>query len=79
MSHVNPPANTPNVRIENPDARRWIGNGLAWISAALAVAVLVDNSIPQLDYAFVTGPAALIVAGLFSIFQLGVTSPNVPR
>ena len=77
MSHVDPSA-TPNVVIQNPTVRKVVGNTLAVASVALAVATLVDGAIAELDYGFITGPAAVIIAGLFGIFQLGVTSPNVP-
>ncbi len=77
MSHVDP-STTPNVVIQNPTVRKVVGNTLAVASVALAVATLVDGAIAELDYGFITGPAAVIIAGLFGIFQLGVTSPNVP-
>jgi hypothetical protein len=73
------PTYTPNVVVENPLVRKVVGNTLGVASLALAIATLVDGAIVELDYAFVTGPAAVIIAGLFGIFQLGVTSPNVPR
>jgi hypothetical protein len=73
------PTYTPNVIVENPTIRKVVGNALGVASLLLAVGTLVDGAIAELDYAFVTGPAAVIVAGLFGIFQLGVTSPNVPR
>jgi hypothetical protein len=73
------PTYTPNVIVENPTVRKVVGNALGVASLLLAVGTLVDGAIAELDYAFVTGPAAVIVAGLFGIFQLGVTSPNVPR
>lgn len=72
------PTETPNVVVGNPHVRKYVGNTLAVASVLLAIATLVDGAIAELDYAFVTGPAAVIVAGLFGIFQLGVTSPNVP-
>lgn len=79
MSHVAPPTQTPNVVVENPHVRKVVGNVLAVASVGLAIATLVDGAIAELDYGFVTGPAAVIIAGLFGIFQLGVTSPNVPK
>jgi hypothetical protein len=73
------PTYTPNVIVENPTIRKAVGNALGVASLLLAVGTLVDGAIAEIDYAFITGPAAVIVAGLFGIFQLGVTSPNVPR
>lgn len=72
------PSNTPNVIVQNPLVRKIAGNVLAVASLVLAIAVLVDGAIEALDYTFVTAPAAVIIGGLFSIFQLTVTSPNVP-
>lgn len=78
MTNINP-TETPNVVVQNPLVRKVVGNTLAVASLALAVAVLVDVNVVGLDYAFVTIPAGGIIAGLFGIFQLGVTSPNVPK
>lgn len=73
------PSVTPNVIVSDPRVRKIVGNILGVSSLVLSVATLVDGAIPELDYANVTGPAAVIIAGLFGIFQLGVTSPNVPK
>jgi len=72
------PTETPNVIVSNPAVRKVVGNILGVASLVLAVATLVDGAIAGLDYGFVTGPAAVIITGVFGIFQLGVTSPNVP-
>lgn len=72
------PTETPNVVVANPIVRKVVGNTLAVASLALAIATLVDGAIEGLSYSFVTGPAAVIITGLFGIFQLAVTSPNVP-
>lgn len=77
MSNIEPSA-TPNVVVSDPRVRKAVGNTLAVASVALAIATLVDSAIVELDYGNITGPAAVIIAGLFGIFQLGVTSPNVP-
>jgi ABC-type amino acid transport system permease subunit len=78
MPEENLPTQTPNVVVENPQVRKLIGNVLAVASLLLAIAVLVDGAIEQLDYAYITAPAATIIGGLFGIFQLGVTRPNIP-
>lgn len=79
MTDVNGnPSITPNVVLENPAIRKAVGNVLGVASVLLSIAVLVDGAIGELDYGNVTGPAAVIIAGLFGIFQLRVTSPNVP-
>lgn len=73
------PTQTPNVVIEDPRVRKAAGNILAVASLVEAIAVLVDGAIAQIDYGYITGPAAIIITGLFGIFQLAVTSPNVPK
>jgi hypothetical protein len=78
MTHV-APTETPNVVVTNPLIRKVAGNTLAVGSLVLAVAVLVDGAIAEIDYANITEPAAVIITGLFGIFQLSVTSPNVPK
>lgn len=72
------PSQTPNVIVSDPRVRKIAGNALGVATLLLAIATLVDGAVVELDYGNVTGPATVIIAGLFSIFQLGVTSPNVP-
>jgi len=69
---------TPNVRIESPTARKIIGNVFGWATLILLAIGVVDAPIEQLDLAWFTVPATTIVAGLFSLYQLTITSPNVP-
>jgi hypothetical protein len=78
MSHAPIPSETPNVIISNPTVRKWVGNILGAATTILAIATVVDGAVAELDYANVTGPAAVIIAGILGIFQLTVTSPNVP-
>jgi hypothetical protein len=79
VTNSGPSNYTPNAVVENPAVRKIVGNVLAVASVLLSIAVLVDGAIGDIDYGNVTGPAAVIIAGLFGIFQLGVTSPNVPK
>ena len=72
------PSETPNVIVQNPAVRKVVGNILGVASLVLSIATLVDGAIPDIEYANITGPAAVIITGLFGIFQLAVTSPNVP-
>jgi uncharacterized membrane protein HdeD (DUF308 family) len=72
------PSPTPNVIVSNPVVRKWAGNILGVASLLLTIAFLVDNAIAAINIEAYTGPAAVIVGGLFGIFQLTVTSPNVP-
>lgn len=78
MTHV-APTETPNVIVQNPAVRKVVGNILGGATLVLSIATLVDGAIAAVDYAYITGPAAVIIGGLFGIFQLGVTSPNVPK
>jgi hypothetical protein len=79
MSNPNLPSETPNVVVSNPVVRKVVGNTLGVASLLLAIATLVDGAIAEIDYGFIWGPAAVIITGLFGIFQLSVTSPNVPK
>lgn len=79
MSTTLNPSYTPNVRIENPKARKVVGDSLGWAGVAVTAATIVDQAIPAVDYAFITTPAAVIVLGLLGLFQTLVTSPNVPK
>lgn len=78
MSNAPLPTLTPNVIIENPTVRKVMGNLLAAATLVLYVLVLVDGAIDAFNLQWLTQPAAVIVAGLLSIFQLTVTSSNVP-
>lgn len=71
------PTLAPNVRIEDPRARKIIGNALGWAVIALLVLSIFDANIVELDLAWLSVPAAGIVAGLQALFQLLITSPNV--
>ena len=73
------PTETPNIIVQNPTVRKWVGNILAVATLVLSIATLVDGAIEQIAYSEYTGPAAVIIAGLFGIFQITVTSPNIPK
>lgn len=73
------PTTTPNTGIiQNPTVRKWAGNILGVATLVLSVVVLVDGAVDSIVLEEWTRPAAVIIAGLLGIFQLGVTSPNVP-
>lgn len=72
------PTPTPNVRIESPKVRKIVGNVFGWATLGLLAVGVVDAPIEQIDLAWFTVPATTIVAGLFSLYQLTITSPNVP-
>ena len=77
-NNMSNPSITPNVRIVDPSVRKLVGNILGWASVALTATVIVDQSIVELDLAFITVPAGLIITGFFGLYQLLITSPNVP-
>lgn len=72
------PSTTPNVVVQDPRVRKVVGNVLAVATVVLAIVIMVDGYVPAFDIAWITTPALGISGGLFSIFQLAVTSPNVP-
>lgn len=69
---------TPNVRIENPNTRKLVGNIIGWAGVLVTATTIVDQSIPAIDLAWLTIPAGSIVLGFLSLFQTLITSPNVP-
>lgn len=71
------PTLTPNVRIEDPRARKIIGNVLGWAVIALLALGIIDANVPELNLSFWLIRAAAILAGFQSLFQLLITSPNV--
>ena len=80
MSNPNPgqASLTPNVRIENPKARKLIGDVLGWAVVGLFALNIIDMNIAELDLAWLAIPLNGILAGFLALFQLLVTSPNVP-
>ena len=70
---------TANVRVTNPTVRRVVGRIFGWAAVVLLAAGLVDQAIPAFDIAPQLGTASTIVLGLFGLWQLIVTDPNVPR
>lgn len=76
------PTTTPNTSplglFDNPLVRKWVNLILPTAVVLVLLAQLVDQSIPELDYAYITDPAFKIVAGLAALFGLTTTVPNVP-
>lgn len=67
-----------NGLISNPTARKVLGNIFAWVTLALLAAVVVDGALAAVNFDFITEPTTKIVVGLFALFQITSTSPNVP-
>lgn len=82
MSDTTFPTQTPNKSpfglFDNPVVRKWLNLILPAAVLLVLVAQLVDQSIPQIDYAVYTDPAFKIVAGIAALFGVSVTLPNVP-
>ena len=70
---------TPNVVVQNPTVRRVAG----WIIGTAAVRVptliVVDVNAPAFDLSAWTTPAMAATSFLAGVFQLAVSTPNVPR
>lgn len=72
------PIEVPNQVIENPALRKTANTILGWASLVLAIIVIFDAGINQIDLFDVTAPAAYIVMALNGLFGLTVTNKNYP-
>ncbi|HWU29819.1 MAG TPA: hypothetical protein VN041_12130 [Microbacterium sp.] len=70
---------TPNVVVQNPTVRRIAGIVLGVASLLTSAAIVIDGSSPAFDISAITTPAGALVLFLAGAFQVGVTTPNVPR
>jgi len=69
---------TANARVRNPTVRKVVGRVFGWAAIGLLGAGIVDQAISQVDVSSEIGTASTIVIGLFGLWQLVVTDPNVP-
>lgn len=69
---------TANVRVSSPLVRKVVGRVFGWAAVVLLAAGIVDQAIPAVDVSPEIGTASTIVLGLFGLWQLIVTDPNVP-
>lgn len=69
---------TANARVKNPTVRKIIGRVFGWAAVALLGAGIVDQAVPAFDISAELGTASTITLGLFGLWQLIVTDPNVP-
>lgn len=69
---------TANARVKNPTVRKVVGRIFGWTAIALLGAGIVDQAIAQFDISAEIGTASTIVIGLFGLWQLVITDPNVP-
>ncbi|WP_193596060.1 hypothetical protein [Microbacterium sp. YJN-G] len=70
---------TANARVKNPKVRRVVGRIFGWSALALLAVGIVDQAIGAFDVSAELGAASTIVVGLFGLWQLVVTDPNVPN
>ncbi|MBK0420147.1 hypothetical protein JD276_14005 [Leucobacter sp. CSA1] len=69
---------TPNVVVQNPTVRRVANVALGVAGVVLSSAVVLDGSIPEVDWSAWTNPGFALYGFLAGIFGLAVTAPNVP-
>ena len=69
---------TANVRVTSPTVRRVVGRIFGWSAVGLLAAGIVDQAIPEVDFSAPVNTVSTIVLGLFGLWQLIVTDPNVP-
>lgn len=79
VDEVAPASVTPNVVVQNPKVRRIAGVVLGVGSLIVSGAMVLDATSPAFDWAPFTAPAAALVLFFAGAFQVGVTTPNVPR
>lgn len=70
---------TPNVVVANPTVRRVANVVLGTAGLVLSSAVVLDVSIPAVDWSAWTTPGLALYGFLAGVFGLAVTTPNVPR
>lgn len=70
---------TANARVSNPVVRRVVGRIFGWSAVGLLAGGIIDQAIATVDYSAEIGTASTIVIGLFGLWQLVVTDPNVPQ
>ena len=79
MSDLTLPTTTANVVIENPRVRRVANIIIGALAIIIPTTVAIDVAAPGFDLAVYTTPAMAGLLFLAGLFQLGVTTPNIPR
>jgi hypothetical protein len=72
-------APTPNVVIENPQARKIVRTTLDVIGGAAAIAQAVDFASPAFDLSPVLVPLLAGYAVARAVFGFAVDNPNTPK
>lgn len=69
---------TPNVVVQNPTVRKIAGVIIGSAAIIVPAAVVLDGATDALDWSAWTIPAMAVTSFLAGIFQVSVSTPNVP-
>lgn len=69
---------TANARVKSPTVRKIVGRIFGWTAVVILGAGIVDQAVGEFDISAELGTASTITLGLFGLWQLIVTDPNVP-
>lgn len=72
------PTQTPNVRIENPKARKIARTVLDVIGALVGTVIVVDLASDAFDATAITAPVVAAWSYLRLVFGVAVDNPNTP-
>ncbi len=69
---------TPNVVVQNPAVRKVAGVIIGSAAIIVPAAVVLDGATDALDWSAWTVPAMAVTSFLAGLFQVSVSTPNVP-
>lgn len=72
-------SDTPNVIVQNPAVRRIAGAVIGAAAIIVPAAVVLDSATDALDWTAWTTPAMAVTSFLAGVFQVSVSTPNVPK
>lgn len=75
----NTPSDTPNVVVGNPHVRKVANVVLGVALIVFPAAAVLDATSPDLNFEQWLIPATAVTSFLAGIFDLAVTTPNVPK
>lgn len=73
------PSTTPNVVLQNPHVRKVAGIVIGAAAIIVPAAVVLDTATDAFDWSAWTYPATMLTSFLAGVFQVSVSTPNVPR
>lgn len=68
---------TANARVKNPTVRKVVGRIFGWSAVAILAAGIVDQAVATFDISSEIGTVSTITLGLFGLWQILVTDPQV--